>query len=206
MVQDFLLNPNIAYLFLIGGFSLSLMAVLTPGTGLLEIGAFFCLIFAGYGVYNLPINFWALAILLLGVFPFIIAVRKSGRLIYLGVSILTLVIGSVYLFKGELWWQAAVNPVLAIVVSIIVGGFFWIVARKTLEADAAPLSHDLSGLIGAAGETKSHVHHEGTVQILGELWAARSEEPIPAGESIRVIHREGFILDVVKESKLDASE
>jgi len=201
MVQDFLLNPNIAYLFLIGGLSLSLMAVLTPGTGVLEISAFFSLLLAGYGVYNLPINYWALAILLLGVFPFIWAVRKSGRLIYLGVSILTLIIGSVYLFKGELWWQAAVNPVLAFVVSIIVGGFFWIVANKTMEAGAAPLSHDLSGLIGASGETKSQVHHEGSVQVQGELWAARSEEPIPMGISIRVIDREGFILEVVRETE-----
>jgi len=204
MVQDFLLNPNIAYLFLIGGFSLSLMAVLTPGTGLLEIGAFFCLLFAGYGVYNLPINYWALAILLIGVFPFIWAVRKSGRLLYLGVSILTLVIGSAYLFKGNLWWQPAVSPVLALVVSILVGGFFWIVARKTLEADAAPPSHDLSGLIGAVGESKSHVHHEGSVQVQGELWAARSDEPIPPGSLIRVINRDGFILEVVQEAETDA--
>ena len=204
MVQDFLLNPNTAYLFLIGGFSLSLMAVLAPGTGLLEIHAFFSLLLAGYGVYNLPINYWALAILLLGVFPFIWAVRKSGRLLYLGVSILTLVIGSVYLFKGKLWWQPAVSPVLALVVSILIGGFFWIVARKTLEADAAPLSHDLSDLIGAVGESKSQIHHEGTVQVQGELWAARSEEPIPPDSLIRVINRDGFILEVVKGTETDA--
>jgi len=198
MVENFLLNPNLAYLFLVGGFFLALMAILTPGTGILELGAFFGLLLAGYGVYNLPINFWALAILLLGVFPFIWAVRKSGELVYLGISILALVAGSAFLFKGKIWWKPAVNPVLTLVTSLLAGGFFWIVARKTLEASLAPLSHDLTALIGAMGEAKSDVHHEGSAQVLGELWAVRSEEPIRAGSIIRVTGREGFILNIEK--------
>ena len=76
LVENIFLNTNIAYLFLVGGFSMALMAILTPGTGVLEIGAFFSLLFAGYGIYNLPINYWALVFLLLGVFPLIWAVRK----------------------------------------------------------------------------------------------------------------------------------
>jgi membrane-bound serine protease (ClpP class) len=193
---DILLNPNLQYLFLVTGFSLALMAILTPGTGLLEIGALFGLLMAGYGIYNLPINYWALVILILGVFPFIWAVRKSGQLIYLGVSIFALVIGSVFLFQGDAWWKPAVNPVLAVVVSLFVGGFFWIVARKSLEAHIASPSHDLSALVGAIGEAKSDIHHEGSAQVLGELWAVRSAEPIPEGSTIRVSNREGFILDV----------
>ena len=51
--MDFLLEPNIAYLILLGGILLSLMAIVTPGTGLFEVGAFFCLALAGYAVYNL---------------------------------------------------------------------------------------------------------------------------------------------------------
>lgn len=31
--MDFLLEPNIAYLILLGGILLSLMAIVTPGTG-----------------------------------------------------------------------------------------------------------------------------------------------------------------------------
>ncbi|MBK7455037.1 MAG: hypothetical protein IPJ46_15355 [Anaerolineales bacterium] len=39
--MDFLLEPNIAYLILMGGILLGLMAIISPGTGLFEIGAFF---------------------------------------------------------------------------------------------------------------------------------------------------------------------
>ena len=48
-MEAIFLNPNVAYLFLVAGFSLALMAVLTPGTGLLEIGALFVLLLAGWG-------------------------------------------------------------------------------------------------------------------------------------------------------------
>jgi membrane-bound ClpP family serine protease len=196
MVEEFLLNSNLAYLFLVGGFSLAFMAILTPGTGLLEISAFFSFLLAGYAVYSKSINYWALAILILGVFPFVWAVRRSGQHISLGISILMLVVGSAYIFKGDVWWQLVVNPVLALVVSILVGGFFWIVARKTMEAGAEPPSHDLRNLIGALGEAKSEIHQEGSAQVLGELWAVRSDEPIPADAVVRVIGRDGFILDV----------
>ena len=196
MVENFLLDPNMAYLFLVAGFSMALISLMAPGTGVLEIGALFSLLLAGWGIYTLPVNYWALAILILVVFPFIWAVRKSGQLVYLGVSIFALLIGSIFLFRCEMWWQPAVNPVLASVVSVLTGGFFWIVARKSLEAEAVIPSHDLSALVGSVGEAKSDIHHEGSAQVLGELWAVRSELPIPAGSIVRVIGRDGFILDV----------
>jgi len=198
-METFLLDPNLAYLFLVGGISLALMAILTPGTGLLEVGALFALLLAGWGIYTLPINYWALAILILGVFPFVLAVRKSGKMGYLGISIVALVIGSVFLFRGEKWWQPEVNLFLAIVVSALAAGFFWIVSRKALEAALVEPSHDLGRLMGAIGEAKSQIHHEGSAQVMGELWTVRSKEPIAAGALIRVVGREGFILEVTEE-------
>ena len=63
--MDFLLDPNVAYLVLLVGILLSMLAIVTPGTGLLEVGAFFGLVLAGYAIYNLNINFWALIVILL---------------------------------------------------------------------------------------------------------------------------------------------
>ena len=39
--MDFLLEPNVAYLILLAGVLLGFLALVTPGTGLFEIGAFF---------------------------------------------------------------------------------------------------------------------------------------------------------------------
>lgn len=192
-LNDFLLQPNIAYLLLVGGFMLALLALLTPGTGFLEIGAVFILFLAGWEVYHLPINLWALAILVIGVVPFWLAVRKSGNLLFLALSIGALVIGSAFLFQGE-GWLPAVNPILALIVSTVNAGFLWLVTLKTLEAQRRTPTHDLGTLIGATGLARTDIHHEGSVFVHNEDWSAQSEQPISAGIQVRVLRREGFIL------------
>src|SRR3990172_200754 len=143
--MDFLLEPNIAYLILLGGVLLGLMALVNPGTGLLEIGAFFCLALAGYAVYNLSFNWWALAILLLSIVPFIYAIQKPKRELYLGLSIFLLVLGSVFLYSVD-GWRPAVNPFVALVTSGLISVFLWVAVRKTVQAAATRPTHDLKGL------------------------------------------------------------
>ncbi|HLE13787.1 MAG TPA: NfeD family protein [Anaerolineales bacterium] len=193
MVEEILLNPNIAYLLLVGGALLAILALLNPGTGLLELAALFLLILAGYSVYNLPVNYWALLLILLGVISFLVALRRSRRQVYLAASIAALVAGSIFLFDDQ-GWQPAVNPVLALVVSAAVVGFLWLIAQKWLEAEQIRPAHDLGALIGAIGEAKSSIHAEGSVQVAGELWSAQSAQPIPEGARVRVVGREGFFL------------
>ena len=52
-----LLNPNIAYLFLAGGVLLTFFALVTPGTGFLEVGAFFLLALAGHFSFGRAVRF-----------------------------------------------------------------------------------------------------------------------------------------------------
>lgn len=127
---------------------------------------------------------------------FLLAFRRTKPLLFLGLSILTLVFGSAYLFRGESWSRPAVNPILALVVSVLDSSFIWFVTRKALEARRLPPAHGLEVLIGVTGEAKTNIHDEGSVQVAGELWTARSKKPITAGARVRVVGREGFILEV----------
>jgi membrane-bound serine protease (ClpP class) len=195
--MDFLLDPNVAYLFLVFGVLLGLLALVTPGTGALEVGTLFCLALAGYAIYNLPINLWALIVLVLSVIPFFYAIRKPKRELFLGLSILGSVVGSAFLFNGDSWLPA-VNPILALAVSILTAGFLWIAIRKSLQAALSRPVHDLSTLIGQIGEAKTSIHSEGSVQVAGELWSAVSEKSIAVGSRVKVIDRQGFILKVEK--------
>lgn len=198
---DFLLNPNIAYLFLVGGVLLTFFALVTPGTGFLEVSAFFLMALAGFAIYNLPIHVWALILLLASVVPFLIAIQKPARRnLYLSSSIVGAVMGSAYLFRGE-GLTPAVNIFLVIFVSLLMGSFLWLVIMKTLEALESRPSHDLDALIGKIGEAKTKISNEGSAQVAGELWTAQSEKPIEAGKQIRVVERRGFVLivDEVKE-------
>jgi len=195
--MDFLLEPNIAYLILLSGILLALLAIVTPGTGMLEVGAFFCLVLAGYAVYSLSFSWWALVVLLLSVIPFVYSIQKPKREVFLGLSIFLLVIGSVFLFAVD-GWKPAVNPLVAFIASSLMAVFLWIVVRKTVQASGQRPTHDLEILLGEDGEARSNIHEEGSVQVGGELWSARSDNVIPAGSKIRVVRREGFILVVEK--------
>lgn len=195
MSVDFLLDPNIAYLILVGAALLTMMAVLSPGTGLLEISALFMWLISGYIIFNIPINFWALGLMLLGLVLFLLSLRKIKNLVYLGLSIAAIIVGSIFLFDQE-GWQPAVNPVLAVVVSVFVAGFVWVVAQKALEADSLRPVHDLEAIIGAIGESETVIGDEGSVQVAGELWSAQSDQAIPEGSRVRVVGRDGFRLKV----------
>ena len=194
--MEILINPNIAYIFLVSGTLLLIMAIFSPGTGILELGALFLLLLAGWQIYNLPFNPWALVIWIIGVIPFIIAVRQSKKLIFLAIAIASMMVGSIFLFQGATRWSPAVNPFLAILVSLLSGLYLWFATIKVLEADQSKPVHDPTKIIGMVGEAKSNIENEGSVQVDGELWSARSQKPIPVGTRVRVLNREGFTLIV----------
>jgi membrane-bound serine protease (ClpP class) len=201
--MDFLLDPNVAYLILLGGVLLAMLSLASPGTGLFEIGAFFCIALAGYAIYNLSFNWWALLLMGLSIVPFVYAIQKPKRELYLALSILLLIVGSVFMFPraGD---QAIVNPFVAIIASGLVAGFLWIAVRKSVEATSAKPAHDLAALVGQIGEARTKINDEGSVLVAGEMWSARSEQPIPAGSSVRVLRREGFILIVEKMADINS--
>ena len=194
--MEILLDPNVAYLLLVVGVVLAIMALFAPGTGVLEVGALFILLLAGWDISQQPINLWALVLLILGVVPFIIAVRKSRNLVFLAIALIAFVIGSAYLFQGASWWQPGVNPILAIIASILASGYLWIATTKVLETEKLKPRHDLSKVIGDIGEAKTDIFSEGSIQLGSELWSARSSVPITEGSRVRVVKREGFILEV----------
>jgi membrane-bound serine protease (ClpP class) len=192
--MNILLNPDVAYLLLVAGTMLTLLAIVTPGTGMLEVGAAFCLLLAGYAIYNLPFNWWALVILFVSLLPFLLALRVPRREVFLALAIVGLVIGSVFFFTEG--GKPSVNPILALIVSSLCAGYLWISIRKVIQISRARPMHDLSVLIGMVGEAKTQVSTEGSVQVAGELWSARSDKMVTSGSPVRVLSREGFVLVV----------
>ncbi len=192
--MSILLNPNVAYLVLVAGFVLAILALLSPGTGILELGALFMLVGAGYAIANLPVNGWAIALLVVGVFPFLIALRRTHRWPFLIISLVALVVGSVFMFTTP-QGQPAVNVYLAIVVSTLVVAFLWFAGRKGIEALEQP-ARNPDEVVGKTGEARTSVYKEGSVYVGGEDWSARSRVIIPAGTKVRVISRDGLVLTV----------
>jgi membrane-bound serine protease (ClpP class) len=201
--MEFLLDPNIAYLLLVATIVLVMFALATPGTGVPELLAIFAALFAGYAVYNLSVNWWALGLLIVSLVPFFFAVRGPRRELWLAVSILGLAAGSVFFFPAKTG-LVSVHPAVAIVTSALFAAFVWISARKVVQISQMRPTLELRALIGERGETRTPVKDAGSVQVASELWSARSEKLIPPGRAIQVVGRDGLVL-IVKESSLQES-
>ncbi|HRS74550.1 MAG TPA: NfeD family protein [Anaerolineaceae bacterium] len=200
--MNLLLDPNVAYVILVIGFVLGVLALFTPGTGILEVGVLFAIVLAGYAVIKLPINLWALILLMVGVVPFLIAVRKYKHWLYLIPAIASIVVGSIFLFKLESG-APAIDPFLAVFMSVVAIVLLWFVARKGIEAMKLRPSQDLGALIGQVGVARSDIRTSGSIYVGGEEWTARSDKPIREGQYARVIGRDGLVLVVepAKEEK-----
>ena len=199
--MEFLLNPNIAYVLIVATVLLGFVALVVPGTGLPEVATAFGALLSAYEVYNLGINAWAILVVVLSILPFLVAIRaKTWRAPWLAATILLMIGGSIFLFTDIKGWPA-VNPVLAGIVSLLIWGFIWFGAERTIIAMHLPPANNPDTLIGKTGEARTAVQAAGSVQVGAELWSARSEKPIEAGSPVRVLRRDGFVLIVQQESK-----
>ncbi len=198
--MEFLLDPNIAYFILMVAILFVLIALITPGTGVPEALALFAMLVAGYAVYHLGVNWWALALLILSLAPFYFVVRGPRRELWLVLSIIGMAVGSIFFFPAKTGW-ISVNPLLAVVTSALFAALVWISARKVVQIAQARPTLELTSLIGECGETRTDVKEGGSVQVASELWSARSEKLIPAGRLVEVVGRDGFVL-IVEERPL----
>jgi len=200
--MSFLLDPNVAYLLLVLGFVLGILALFTPGTGLLEIGAFFAIALAGYGIYQLAINWWALLLIVAGIVPMFIAIRKTKNWIWLIPSFVLMVTGSIFLFPRSTG-TGTINPFFAVLVSTVAIGLVWLIGRKGMDAIKMKPAQDLKKLIGQIAEARTDIKNTGTVYLNSEEWSARSLDLIHAGEPVKVVDRDGLVLivEAYKEKK-----
>jgi membrane-bound ClpP family serine protease len=197
--MDFLINPNVSYVLLVLGLMTAALALFAPGTGLLEAGALIVLVLAGYGIANLPINIWAVVIILLGVIPFGLGLSKllplKERTRLLVASMLVFLIGAAFLYRGASWLPA-VDPLVFVIIWPIALGLTWFIAAKGMEAAAYKPVFNPDQLIGMTGQASSDIRGRGTVYVNGEEWSAVSHTFIPAGSAVRVLGRSGLTLEV----------
>ncbi len=194
-VLDTPIFSNLLYLLLVAGLWLAALAIVSPGTGTLEVLAFFALAGAGLGTLFLPPNGWAVIVLVLGVVFLILSLKMKQVELWLGLSAVAFCLGSVFLFRLE-EGGAAVHPLLAIVVSLMTLGYFWLAIRNAILAHQAGPTIDPALVVNQIGEVRTTIDPTGSVFVAGELWTARADVPIAIGTSVRVRDREGLILTV----------
>ncbi len=192
-----LIDPNIiSLLFLAGlggiGYEIFHPGVVLPGA----LGAV-ALITALYGFSVLPVSWSGLALVLLGIGLLVIDahVVTHGALTVSG--LISLAVGMLMLFHNA---PAPYETSVPLVVAVTVGlGLFWAFAiGKAVQARRRPVTVGPQTIVGERGE----VRRDGLVFVHGELWRARSEEPLRLGEEVEVesIDDESLVLGVRRTS------
>jgi membrane protein implicated in regulation of membrane protease activity len=104
-----------------------------------------------------------------------------------------LLVGSVLLavFVLSMPWSAVVVGIAALVE--VGETFFWIWLSRRGRVQAGPET-----LIGARAEVVSACRPMGQVRVQGELWQARCDTGVEAGETVRVASRDGLTLVVAR--------
>ncbi len=193
--MDASLLANLIFLAMTATVWLTVMALVTPGTGVLELLALLALGLSTFGILSLPINLWALPLILAGTVLFGLSIWRWQRGLWLALSALAFSLGSMFLFRisGRV---LAVDPLLGIGTTVLTLTFFWLVVRKSLLAFRSPSSDSLRDIMGKVGEVRTPLDPVGSVFVNGELWSARGETEMAPGARVIVTGREGLILVV----------
>jgi membrane-bound serine protease (ClpP class) len=195
-VQHSLTSPSVVFLLLIVGLSLMVFEFFTIGIGL--AGAVGAAAVAGalFGCSHLPVNVWALGLLLLSTFGFAVDVQASHQGFWTGVGVVGLLIGGLKLFGGS----AALDVPLWLVGLIFVGQIIFMLGGMTVAVrnrfSIPTVGRD--SMIGELGEARTDLDPDGVVTVRGAPWRARTgrNRPVTAGGPIRVVAVDRLVLEV----------
>jgi membrane-bound serine protease (ClpP class) len=158
------------YLLLVVGLGMVLFEVFQPGFGVAGLAGVVTIAVAGFGLTVLPVTWWAVALVVLGLLLYALDTALAGfGPITLAASAATIV-GSLNFYAAD----ALALPVwLVIATTLTALVFFVFVMTTVLRAQAGPEGVVVDDLVGKAGIVRSVLNPEGHVYIDGALWRAR---------------------------------
>jgi membrane-bound serine protease (ClpP class) len=188
-------NPNIAYILMMIGlaglyFELSHPGAIFPGV----IGGI-CLILAFFALQTLPVNYAGILLIVLAIIFFIMEMKITSYGLLSVAGIVSLLLGSLMLFKGDSPEMKLSLQVLLPTI-ILISGFFVAIAGLVFRSQTSRPSTGSMGLVGEIGVVKKALVPEGKVFVHGELWNARAEAPLDEGVKVRVLKVVNLTLEV----------
>src|SRR5262249_8819719 len=144
-----------------------------------------CLFLALVAFNLLPVNLLGIALLATAIVLFIVEAKVASHGVLAALGIVSMVVGSLILIDSPLP-ELRVHLVTALGVTLPFAGITIFLLRLVLLSRRAKSVTGAEGMIGAVGLTLSDISSEGKIQVHGEIWQARSAQPIPVGERVRV--------------------
>ncbi len=186
-------NPTVAYgLMLIGIWGL-LLEGYNPGAVLPGVAGSICLLIALFAFQILSVNYAGLALVVLGT-GMIISEFFFPTYGSLGIGgLIAFVVGSLILFDTDVPGMNVGRPLIgafATVGALMIAGIVYLATRSMRR----PVATGTQSMIGETAEVVADFTGRGRVRYGGELWNARSDAALHAGESARIVKVEGLTL------------
>ncbi len=202
LIEDFLYtiaDPNIAYLLLSLAMLGIMVEIFNPGLIFPGVVGAISLLMAFFSLGVLPVNWAGVLLIALAFGLFVGEVLTTTFGLFTAGGVVSLVIGSLILFKGasplfevDLWLIASVT--------ITITAVFAFVINRAIRVHRKQAATGREELIGKRAVVKETLDPEGTVFYKGERWTAISEKGrIEAGEEVIITAMDGLMLNVVRK-------
>ena len=193
-VIQFVSSPEIAYLLLSGGMMAIFFEVITPGGFILGTTGGVMLLLGAIGLKMLPFNWAGIVLIAAGIILMAVDLiaGTSGVLSLLGLPVLCL--GGVFLFRAPGGELLEISLSFIAGIAIALGICFGVMAYVVVKGLRRKVSTGKQGMIGLTAE----VIADGQVKCHGEIWRAKSDEPMTAGDVGIVAAVDGMTLIITR--------
>jgi membrane-bound serine protease (ClpP class) len=190
-----LVDPNIALLFLVGGALLIYLEFNSPGTIVPGTLGTLMVLLAVFALNLLPVRYTAVLLLVGAIVLLVLEAKVGGHGALAIAGIVCLAFGMLTLVAAPVP-EMNVNPLLAISVSAAFGAITVFLLRLVVRARRQKARLGADALVGHAATAMEELAPEGHVLVEGEIWQAVADTPVAKGTALRVVGHELLLLRV----------
>jgi membrane-bound serine protease (ClpP class) len=191
-----LIDPNIALLMLVGGALLIYLEFNAPGTIVPGALGTLMVLLAIFGLNLLPIRFTAVLLLVAALVLLLLEAKFGGHGVLAVAGIVCLTFGTLTLVAAPVP-EMEISPAVAFGVSAAFGLITVFLVRIAVRARKMKTRIGAEALVGSRASAMEPLTPQGHVQVAGEIWLAKANEPVAAGAPLRVVGHEQYLLRVV---------
>jgi membrane-bound serine protease (ClpP class) len=196
---NILANPNTAYILFLIGAALFYLEFQTPGGFIAGGAGAVFLIFAAIGFQVLPLNFGALALIVLSFMLFILEIYITSYGILSLAGIASLVSGSLFLYRTDDAYISISKELIFSAtgaVALFIGFIFFVILKDHKNIG----KKKFNAIIGQPATVISEIEeHDGytlyQVKVHGEIWKLKSNQKLEIGSDISIAGQDGLTLE-----------
>jgi membrane-bound serine protease (ClpP class) len=190
-----LADPNVAFILGAIGAILLYFEFTHPGLVLPGIAGAILIVLALLGFEVLPINYVGVILLLVALVLFALEAHVTTHGLLAAGGIAAMLFGSLILIKSP-WPGAHIHLAVSLSVTLPLAAITIVLVRAAILAKRQKAVTGAEGLVHAVGVARTDLLPAGKIVVHGEIWDARANDKVLAGNPVRVCGVEGLTLVV----------